>query len=74
MQTTQASTKQKKSIKQTWEENQLYGYFKWQTKEISHEIIWTYLRQGNLNSEIKSPLIAAQINAIGIKARIAKTQ
>ena len=29
------------SIKQEWEDKQLYGYFKRQTREISHEKTWT---------------------------------
>ena len=27
--------------KQKWEEKQLYGHFKWQTSDISHEKTWT---------------------------------
>ena len=63
--------------KQKWEEKQLYGYFKWQTSEISHEKTWTWLRKGNLKRETECILIVAQINAIGTnyaKAKIDKTQ
>ena len=31
-----------------WEEEQLYGYFKRQTNEISHEENWTGLRNENI--------------------------
>ena len=47
--------------KQKWEEKQLYGYFKRQIGEISHEKIWTRLRKGNLKRE--TLLIVAQNNA-----------
>ena len=30
--------------KQKWEEKPLYGYFNWETSEISHEKPWTWLR------------------------------
>ena len=43
---------------------QLYGHFKRQTSEISHEKTWKYLRKGNLKRETKSILIAVQNNAI----------
>ena len=33
--------KSTKTIKQKWEEKQLYGYFKQQTREIAHKKIWT---------------------------------
>ena len=45
--------------KQKWEEKQLYGYFKQQTVEISHEKICTGLTKGNVKKETKSLLIAA---------------
>ena len=63
--------------KQKWEEKQLYGRFKRQISNISHEITWTWQRKGNLKRETDSLLIAAQNNAIRtnhIKARIGKTQ
>ena len=47
------------SRKQKWEEKQLYGYFKRQTGEISHEKTWTWLRRGNVKREIESLLRAA---------------
>ena len=34
-----------------WEEKHLYGYFKRQTSEISHEKTWTWLRKGNFRRE-----------------------
>ena len=34
------------TIKQKWEEKQLYGYFKQQTADISQGMIWTWLRKG----------------------------
>ena len=36
------------NIKEKWEEKQLYGYFKRQTSELSHEKTWTWLRKGNI--------------------------
>ena len=63
--------------KQKREEKQLYGYFKLQTGEISHEKTWTWLRKGNHWRETESLQIAPQNNAIRtncIKARIDKTQ
>ena len=62
--------------KQKWDEKQLYGYFKQQICEISHEKTWTWLRKGNLNSESESLLTAAE-NAIRtnyIKAKIENMQ
>ena len=53
----------KQTIKQKWEEKQLYGYFKRQTNVIAHEKIWTCLRKGKLNRETESLLIAAKNNA-----------
>ena len=56
---------------------QLYGYFKRQTNEITHEKKLTWLRKGNLNTETESLLIAAQINAIRMndgKIKIDKMQ
>ena len=55
-----------------WEEKQVYGYFQWQTDEISHEKTWTWLQREN-----ESFLIAAQNNAIRtnyIKAKIDNAQ
>ena len=63
--------------KQKWEEKQLYGPFKRQTSEISHENIWTWQSKGNLKVETESLLIAAQNSIIRSnydKARIDKTQ
>ena len=34
--------------KKKWEEKQLYGYFKWQTNEISYEKTEKRLQKGNL--------------------------
>ena len=34
-----------------WVEKQLYGHFKQQTIEISHEKTWTWLRKGNFTQE-----------------------
>ena len=50
--------------KQKWEEKQLYGHFKQQTSEISHDKSWILQRKGNLKRETKSVLRAAQNNAI----------
>ena len=63
--------------KQKWEGKQLYGRFKRQINNISHQKSWTWLRKGNLKCETESLLITAQDNAIRtnhIKARIDKTQ
>ena len=63
--------------KQIWEEKQLYGRFKRQISNISHEKTWRWLRKGNLKRETESILIAAQNSAIRtnhIKASINKTQ
>ena len=51
-------------LKIDWEEKQLYGYFKRQISEISHEKTWTWLRKGNLKRETEYLLIAAQNDAI----------
>ena len=62
--------------KQQLEEKQLYGYFKRQTSEISHEKIWTWPRKGNLKRETEFLLKASQDNAIRInyiKTKIDKT-
>ena len=60
--------KQKTKIrKQKWEEKQLYGHFKRQIGEVTHEKTWTCLRKGNLKREIESLIIAAQNNAIRTK-------
>ena len=63
--------------KQKWEGKQLYGRFKRQINNISHDKTWTWLRKGNFKRETESLQIAAQNNAVGtnhIKARIDKTQ
>ena len=31
-------------MKQKWEEKKLHGYFKQQSKEIVHEMTWTWLK------------------------------
>ena len=54
----------------------MYGYFKRQTSEISHEMIWIWLRNEKLKWETESLLTAAQNNAIRtnyVKAKIDKT-
>ena len=61
--------------KEKWKEKQLYGYFKRQTSEISHEKTWTRLRKGNVQREIESFPKVAQNNAIRtkyVKAKIDK--
>ena len=45
--------------KQKWEEK-MYGYFKRQTREISHEKTRTWLRKGDLKRETEYLQIAAQ--------------
>ena len=61
----------KKFRKQKWKENQLYIYiyiyiyFDRQTKEIAHEMTWTWLIKRNLKLETETLLIAAQIKARG---------
>ena len=65
------------TIKQDWEEKQLYGWFKWLIMNISHEKIWTWLWKGTLNREMESLLKGVQKHAIGtnhIKRRIDRTQ
>ena len=62
--------------KQNWEEKQLYGYFKRQIDNISHEKSSTWLRKGNFMRETESVQIAAENNAIKtnyVKAKINKT-
>ena len=49
---------QRKLGKKKWEEKQMYGYFKRQTIEISHEKTWTWLQKGNLKIETEFLLIA----------------
>ena len=44
------------------EEKKLYGYFKRQTDEISHEMTWTWLWKGSVKREFDSLLIAEQKN------------
>ena len=63
--------------KQKLEEKWLYGHFKRQTSDISHEKNWVRLRKENLKRETEYLLIAAQNDAIRtnhIKARIDKMQ
>ena len=63
--------------KQKWEEKQLYGNFKQQTSDISHEENMDVTKKGNLKKESESLLKTAQNNAIRtnyIKAKIDKTQ
>ena len=64
--------------KQKWgKKTQLYGRFKWLINTISHKKTWNWLRNGNLERETESLLIAAQDNSVRtnhIKARIDKTQ
>ena len=62
--------------KQKWKEKQLYGYFKRQIKEISHEMTRICLRRGNVKRETESLLISAQniIKTNYIKAKIDNTQ
>ena len=52
------------SKKQKTEEKQLYGYFKRQTGEISHEKTGTGLRKGNFDQKSESLRIESQNNAI----------
>ena len=58
--------------KQKWEEKQLYGHFKWLTRNTSNMKMWTRLRKGNLKEETESLLIAAQNNAIKTNHTTAK--
>ena len=43
---------------------QLYGHFKRQTSDISHEKTWRWPRKGSLKRETESFLIEAHKNAI----------
>ena len=52
--------------KQKWEEKQLFGHFKRQTRKISLNKTWTWLRKGNIKRGTESLLIAAQNNAMKI--------
>ena len=45
-----------KPRKPKWEVKQLYGYFKRQTKDITHELTWTWLRRGNLKRETETEI------------------
>ena len=68
---------QNKNRRKILEEKQLYGHFKRQTSDFSHEKIWTWQRKRNLSRETGFLLIAALKNAIRtnqVKARIDKTQ
>ena len=47
--------------KQKWEGKQLYGRFKREINNISHDKTWTWLRKGNFKRETESLLMAAQI-------------
>ena len=40
------------TIKQKWKEKQLYGYFKRQTSEFSHEKTYTLLRKVNFKNDL----------------------
>ena len=53
-----------KNNKKKWGEKQLYGYFKEQTSEISHEGALIWLRKRKLKRETESLQISAQNNAI----------
>ena len=48
--------------------------FKWQTNNIGHNQIWTWLRKGNLKKENESLLIAAENNAIMLKRKSMRQQ
>ena len=75
--TDNTSINRTKTRKQKWEEKELYGHFKWQTSEISHEKTWTWLIKENLKRKTESLLIATQNKAIRtnyIKAKIDKIQ
>ena len=50
--------------KQKWKENQLYGYFKWQINEISHEKTWTWLRKWNFRERQNFFRLVAQNNVV----------
>ena len=65
------------TMKQKWEEKQLYGRFKPQINNILHEKTWSLLRKVNLTRETELDLIAAQNNTVRTnhnKAVIDKTQ
>ena len=47
------------TLKQKCRGKQLYGHFKQQTNNISHEKTWTWLRKGNFLRETESLPIAA---------------
>ena len=64
------------TMKQKWEEKQLYVRFKQLINNISHEKTKTWLRKINFERETDSFLIAAQNNTIRtnhVKARIDMT-
>ena len=50
--------------KQKWEEKQLYGRFKQQINNISHDKTRAWLRKGNFKRQTESLLIATQSDAI----------
>ena len=52
----------------------IYGHFKPQTSDISHEKIYTWLRKGSLKRETESPLIAPQNNAIRTMSKQEETR
>ena len=54
-------------ITRNWEEKQLYGYFKLQTSEISHQKTWTCRRKGKLRRETDFLIIAVENPAIRTK-------
>ena len=48
----------------SWKEKELHGQYLRQTKEVAGVGRWLWLRDGNLERETESPLIAAQEQAI----------
>ena len=58
------------------QEKQLYGYFKWQTKEIAHDITWIWLIKGNSKKKLNQlkPAQNKTIRSNHIKAKIDKMQ
>ena len=63
--------------KQKWEGKKLYGRFKRQINNTSHQKTWTWLRKGYFKRETEYLQIAAQNNAIStnhIKEKIDKMQ
>ena len=54
--------RKRKAENKKWEEKQLYGYFKRQTKDIAHEMTWTWFTMETSREKLNL-LIAAKINA-----------